>query len=83
MQQYSYQVPSHPKGGIAFMFDVIAEDPFDSLVKARALLEEQSDDEGNLHIDLTFGLTAGKLKIFAGAIDNDSLIDVKEIPDLM
>lgn len=83
MQQYSYQVPSHPRGGIAFMFDVTASDPFEALTKARALLDEQSDDEGNLHIDLTFGLTAGKLKIFAGAIDDDSLIDVKDLPDLM
>lgn len=79
MQNYTFKIP--PAGeGLAFFFDLDAHTTEEAISKARRLLSEQSSETDELHVDLTYGLTHGRVRIAAQDITPDSIILVRSHP---
>ena len=77
MDQYTFRVP--PDGnGPAFFFKVVADSRPAAVTKARKLLCEQTQPPGYLHVDLTFGLTAGLLAVPENQINEDGMFRLKQ-----
>jgi hypothetical protein len=79
--QYTFQVPAPPAAGPSFAFELLAFDENDAIKKARELIDEQTDEDGRLHVDLTFGLSGGTLKIEQADISAASIIEVRDNPE--
>lgn len=77
MADFTIRVPADASGPV-FLFHVTADEPKAAVRKARQLLREQKSKDGHLHVDLTFGLTGGKLTIPESAISEDGIIDIRE-----
>jgi hypothetical protein len=76
MEQFTFRVP--PSGfGPFFFFDVNARNEDEAVDKARRLLCEQSPD-GHLHVDLTFGLTAGRLIVPESAVSREGIVEIRK-----
>jgi hypothetical protein len=78
MQGYTFQV-STGEGSPIFLFEVAANGQDEAVTRARDLFSDQVDADGNLHVDLTFGLTGGRIKLRSiEDINLDSIIEVRE-----
>lgn len=80
MIQYTFRLP--PCGsGSAFVFDISAENEQDAVDKAKARLVEQANADRDIHVDLTYGLTKGRVVIDPDEVTEQAIVDKYQPPE--
>lgn len=73
MTQFTFRIP--PDASSAIIFDVMATDEKDAVRKAREALREQTDHAGDLRIDLSYGLTFGRIVVADQDVSEQAIVD--------
>lgn len=81
MEYYTFRIPEPGVPGPALQFKVPANGIDHAVEKAKSLLDEQTDHDGFIPVEMTFGLTGGRLQVNPEQISRDSVVDIKPIPD--